>query len=236
MNERHDEERLDELLAAAALGELTADEERELDAALAADAGLQDELDADLNTAARIQASDPASPPEVLKERVMSAIDDIAPSPSAQVADLGAERTRRRSRWLPVAAAAALALVVAGGVVVVRNDDSTDVIADVIDADDAEVRTFDGELPGSLRAVFSAEANSLVIDGVGVAAVGADLTYQLWLVDDAGARSVGLFEPDSDGRVAVAFEGSDPDGFVLGITVEPAGGSAAPTDPIVATA
>ena len=63
MNERRDEERLDELLAAAALGELTDDEERELDAALAADAGLQDELDADLDTAARIQATDPTPPP-----------------------------------------------------------------------------------------------------------------------------------------------------------------------------
>ena len=164
----------------------------------------------------------------------MRAIDDIAPVPSAPVADLGAERARRRSRWLPIAAAAAFALVVAGGVIVTRNNDSTDVIADVIEADDAEARTFDGDLPGSLRAVFSSEEDTLVIDGAGVAPAGDDLTYQLWLVDAAGARSVGLFEPEPDGRVSVAFAGADPDGFVLGITVEPAGGSTAPTDPIVA--
>jgi len=236
MNERRDEERLDELLAAAALGELTDDEERELDAALAADAGLQGELDADLEIAARIQATDPTPPPDAMKERVLRAIDDVAPVPPAPVADLGAERARRRSRWLPIAAAAAFALVVAGGVIVTRNSDSTDVIADVIDAEDAEARTFDGDLPGSLRAVFSSEENTLVIDGAGVAPAGDDLTYQLWLVDATGAQSVGLFEPEPDGRVSVAFAGADPDGFVLGITVEPAGGSTAPTDPIVATA
>ena len=236
MNERRDEERLDELLAAAALGELTDDEERELDAALAADVGLRDELDADLDTAARIQAAEPTPAPEAMKERVMREIDDIASAPHAPVADLGAERTRRRSRWLPIAAAAAFALVVAGGVLVTRNGDSTDVIADVIGASDAEARTFDGDLPGSLRAVFSSEENTLVIEGAGVAPAGVDLTYQLWLVDADGARSVGLFEPAPDGRVSVAFEGADPDGSVLGITVEPAGGSTSPTDPIVATA
>ncbi len=236
MNEPRDEERLDQLLAAAALGELSHDEERELDAALAADAGLQDELDAALDTAARIQAADPVRPPDAMKERVMRAIDDVAPAPLRSVVDLGAERSRRRARWLPIAAAAAFALVVAGGVIVTRNGDSTDVVAEVIAADDAEFRTFDGDLSGSLRAVFSADANALVIEGTDVTTVGDELTYQLWLVDGGGARSVGLFRPGPDGRVAVAFEGTDPAGFVLGVTVEPAGGSTAPTDPIVATA
>jgi anti-sigma-K factor RskA len=75
-----------------------------------------------------------------------------------------------------------------------------------------------------------------VIDGVGVASAGANSTYQVWLVDVGGARSVGLFEPEPDGRVSVAFAGVDPAGFTLGITVEPDGGSETPTDPIVATA
>ncbi|MGA9278988.1 MAG: hypothetical protein WBV89_18715, partial [Ilumatobacter sp.] len=76
-------DRIDELLALAALGELTAADERELDAALAADVALQDELDADLETAARIQAVNAVPPPAELKRRVLDAIDAPSVAPAA---------------------------------------------------------------------------------------------------------------------------------------------------------
>ena len=102
--------------------------------------------------------------------------------------------------------------------------------------DDAEVRPFEGEVGGSLRAVYSPTVGALVVDGVGVDVLEDSETYQLWLVGDDGVRSVGLFRPDGDGRVEIGFDDTDPDGLVLGITIEPAGGSAEPTLPIVATA
>ena len=58
----------------------------------------------------------------------------------------------------------------------------------------------------------------------------------MWLAGDDGVRAVGLFRPDGDGRVEIGFDDTDPDGLGLGITIEPAGGSAEPTLPIVATA
>lgn len=247
------DERIDELLALAALGETTEAEDRELDAALEADAILRAELDADLEVAARIQAVNVEVPSAELKDRVMTAIDE-APAPRFAapaldgVVDLAHERGRRRARWMPAAAAAAIALIAVAGVVLINdgaaNDDvADDVVAEVIDASDASNWQFDGDLvagggSGSLRAVYSADADALVLEGVGIDPLSDAETYQLWLVDatDDRVESVGVFRPDDDGRVLLAFEGADPDESMLGITVEPAGGSEQPTLPIVATA
>ncbi|WP_040495870.1 anti-sigma factor [Ilumatobacter nonamiensis] len=245
MNDRqsHDE-RLDELLALAALGELTDADERELDAALAADVGLQSELDADLDVAAQIQAVNTAQPPAGLKDRVMAAVDtpivatDVPTPPAPRpVADLGIERERRRSRWIPMAAAAAVALLAVAGVVMINDDggDGGDLVAEVIEAPDADVWEFDGELSGPLRAVYSPEVDALVLEGTDVDSLTDAETYQLWTIDDAGqAESVGVFVPEDDGSVLFAFAGADPDERLLGITVEPAGGSDQPTSAPIA--
>ncbi len=73
--------RIDDLLALAALGELSPTDELELDAALAADAELADELDADLSTAAALQATLAEIPPASMKANVMAAIDALDAGP-----------------------------------------------------------------------------------------------------------------------------------------------------------
>lgn len=268
------EQRIDDLIALAALGELSDDQERELDGLLAADAGGQAELDADLATATRLQSIHAEMPPAVLKSRVMDAIarvvqgspeperttafegdravENVAlPQATAQrtersvgvdpsaVVSIDAARSRRAGRrWQPLAAAAAVAMLVTGGVFAVRSaNNGPDIVALVITADDAQVRPFEGDLGGDLRAVYSPEAGALVVDGAGVATLVDSETYQLWLVtDDDVAESVGTFRPDRNGRVVAGFASADPAGRTLGITIEPAGGSDAPTRPIVATA
>ena len=52
-------------------------------------------------------------------------------------------------------------------------------------------------------------------------------------MSDGTATSVGTFDPDSDGDVAMRTDGVDPTGSTIGITVEPAGGSDEPTLPLV---
>ncbi len=69
--------RIDDLLALAALGELSPADELELDAALAADAELVTELDADLSVAAALQATLATEPPASMKANVMAAIDAL---------------------------------------------------------------------------------------------------------------------------------------------------------------
>jgi anti-sigma-K factor RskA len=59
------------------------------------------------------------------------------------------------------------------------------------------------------------------------------MTYQLWLIDESGPVPAGTFVPDSDGTAAVLLEGKAAPGQVVGITVEPSGGSPAPTGEVL---
>jgi anti-sigma-K factor RskA len=127
-------------------------------------------------------------------------------------------------------------LFAVGGVVIVATNDSTsDPIAAVVDAPDATSRPLTGEI-ANLTVVYSASEGALVVEGDGIPVLDDTVTYQLWLVGDDGATSVGVFRPDSDGTVSALFTDADPTDFVLGVTQEPAGGSDAPTLPILASA
>ena len=243
-------ERIDELLALAALGELTDPEERELDALLADDADAAAELDADLGMAATLQQRHAEQPPPQLKEGVLAAIADVEQLPAhtpsvdvtttdiSNVTSFDNTRTRRRSRWQPLAAAAAAILVVAGGLFAASNRaGAPGPIDEIAQAVDATSRTFDGSLDGELHVIYSPTLDAFVLQGTDVPVVTDTETYQLWLVDTVdGVRSVGLFRPDDNGDVSVRFDGFDPSGATVAITIEPAGGSESPTEPIVATA
>lgn len=249
------DERIDELLALAALGELSTADARELDAAIAADPSIAAELDADLAAAAGIQRAAAEPPPIGLKATVLDAIADVeqdddaadratgpaggsrsaGPTTGAEVVPI---RRDRRLTMRPLLAAAAVIALVVGGVVVARSGtDSSTTVEAVIEAPDARARSLAGELTGSLRVVHSAAEDAFVLDGADVAGLGPDRTYQLWFVDEAGtATSVGLFRPSDDGRVLQRFDDLDPTGFVVGVTIEPSGGSETPTLPIIAAA
>ena len=238
-------DRIDELIALAALGELSESERRELDVAALSDPIVADDLDAALAAAAAIQRPHAEQPPAALRNSVLSAIASTpqedapsAPIPApatAPVVSLAEERERRRIRPAILAGAAAVALFVAGGLVLVaQNDDPSDPIAAVVEAPDASSRRLDGEI--SLTAVYSPSEGALVIQGESVPVLDDTETYQLWLVGDDGATSVGIFRPDADGRVSERFADADPTGFVIGVTEEPAGGSESPTLPILASA
>jgi anti-sigma-K factor RskA len=58
-------------------------------------------------------------------------------------------------------------------------------------------------------------------------------TYQAWLVQDGERTSAGTFDVNADGYGALLIQAGRPvtDFQQLGITVEPAGGSPAPTTP-----
>jgi anti-sigma-K factor RskA len=61
---------------------------------------------------------------------------------------------------------------------------------------------------------------------------GADRVYELWAIVGDSRVPAGLFEPE-DGSVREAVDIDDVDAAAWGVTVEPAGGSAAPTTPIL---
>jgi anti-sigma-K factor RskA len=239
-------DRIDDLIALAALGELSAHDRRELDEAVQNDPALAADLDEALHIAAALQGPHAEAPPVALRDSVLAAIAatpqdhpgavDPADQPH-QPAVVSLEGRRARRRFGPsLFAAAAVALFAIGGVVaVVSNDSATDPIAAVIEASDATSRPLAGEI-GDLTVVYSASLDALVIEGDGVPTLDESSTYQLWLVGDDGATSVGVFRPDADGSVSERFGDADPTDFVVGVTREPAGGSESPTLPILASA
>jgi anti-sigma factor RsiW len=251
-------DRLDELIALAALGELTAEETTELDARLVADPAAAGELAEALDVAATLQSFDAVEPPPDLRAKVLASIASMeqlpveadagaggTPSPPSSTAapdpvlprPVDLDEARRRRRVVSaVAAAAAVVLIVIGGIVVAnRNDDaSDDPIAAVLEADDVTTRPLEGSL-GTLEMAYSAEEGAMVVTGDDVPPIPADETYQLWMVDETGAVPAGTFRPDDSGHVGVRVD-ADPSGSVVGVTLEPSGGSEQPTLPMLASA
>jgi len=237
-------DRIDELLALAALGELDENDAAELDRALEADADLAQELALDLDVAATIQAAAAEQPRASLKADVLAALDGLeqdqhpADHPGTTTPDvirIGSAPSRRRSVQT-FAAAAAIVVLLAGGLVVFSRTASAPTGVDVVaEADDAIERPLtEGELDG-LEVVYSPSRGAFVLIGTDIPVLADAQTYQLWLVGDDGAESVGLFVPDDDGAVSERYDGRDPSGFIVGVTVEPAGGSDTPTAPIRAS-
>ena len=85
-----------------------------------------------------------------------------------------------------------------------------------------------------VRVVSSDQAGEAVVIATGLDALPEDLAYQLWLIDDEGPTSSGLFDVSSTGDGEQVLAGGVGDAIALGISVEPAGGSEAPTTTPVA--
>lgn len=256
-------ERMEDLILLAALGEISAADQRELDLAAESDPEVAVELAAELETSALLLAAAASPAPASLRAAVLAEVDttlqdpvldarvdpELAPSgPTSvtatddaddaddadEVVSLAARRSRRR--WLVPALSAAAAVVVlaVGAVVVVVGDDEADPIAAVVDADDVVRRPLAGELQGTLAVSYSPGEEAIVIDGREIPSVAADRTYVLWFINGDEATPVGEFRPDDSGAVSVRLDGLDPSGADLGVTEEVAAEIDTPTEPILA--
>lgn len=158
------------------------------------------------------------------------------------VVPIDAAAPRRRTLGSRVAAGFALAAVVALGIVVGVQADrlsgarqqtqaaqqQSAAIFDVVNQPDVATRTTQVAGGGRATVLTSSRTHKGVLVLDGVAPLPSDKTYQLWLIDSAEkARSVGTFATDG-AAAAVDFAGVRT-GDQLGVSVEPAGGSAAPT-------
>ena len=82
---------------------------------------------------------------------------------------------------------------------------------------------------GSLLIEPSGEA-TLIVDGLGIAPAGT--TFEIWVIEDDQPLPAGLF-PGAPGRSAVPLTRPVPDGAVVAVTLERAGGVQQPTsDPL----
>jgi hypothetical protein len=101
-------------------------------------------------------------------------------------------------------------------------------IARVVTASDAHVATARTSAGGSVTVVASVALREAVVSTSGMASLPSSRVYQVWVMSPSGARSAGLMHGSS--LLASAVRPGDR----IGITVEPAGGTAGPTTTPVA--
>jgi anti-sigma-K factor RskA len=234
------DDELREQLALHAVGALSDEERTELDDVLRTRPDLRAELD-ELEAATTILADATAqAPPSSLRASVL---DRIATTPQ-----LPADRQRlapvvpihrRRNRFIALgAAAAAIVALVVGLVIVSPWSSGTDETTAVLEADDAQTVQMPGTgAPGSLPGVTithseSENASVLMADKVPVPA--GDRVYELWAITDNVPTRYTTFRPNADGTLSIYAPGLDPaSADVWAITEEVAGGTEAPTPPIL---
>ena len=132
-----------------------------------------------------------------------------------------------------LAAAASVAVAVALGITQLTAQHQLDqaratAIARVVAAPDAHVATTLTSAGGSVTVVTSAALREAVVSSSGMASLPSNRVYQVWVMSPSGARSAGLMHGSS--LLASAVRPGDQ----IGITVEPADGTARPTTTPVA--
>lgn len=185
------------------------------------------------------------TPPDAPAAAEGSATSTDAPEP---VVSLDRYRASvRRSRWTAVAAAALLLTTVVGvGLwngerVAQQQAEATieamesqqaaaqqerEMLSTLLAADDASQLSVPVGDGGSLELMYSREQQAMIVQPDGLEALPADRTYQLWMIEGDEITSAGLLE---DPSAAMMHPGAIPEGVVVGLTVEPAGGSDQPT-------
>ncbi|MFK4087163.1 anti-sigma factor domain-containing protein [Kribbella sp. NPDC020789] len=193
----------------------------------------------------KLAAQVSTAPPPSLKTDVMAAIGHVRqlsprdPEQEPEDAPVASPQPRRITRRTAFAlAAAALAVAGSGGIAIdqYRRNSSTQQANDQIAALLAEpdARTVHGAVTGGGQAtiVASNRKDAAVVVLRGLRQLPSDQTYQLWLIDTAKqAHSIGLTSGRQTGDETKVVNGGVTGRVAFGLTVEPAGGSAAPTMP-----
>ncbi|MFJ1706282.1 anti-sigma factor domain-containing protein [Kitasatospora sp. NPDC088346] len=200
-------------------------------------------------TLARLAAAEATAAPPAMEERTMAAIHTVRQLPAADPPAAAAPappRTRRlpgttTRRWAAVGLAASLALTAVVGAIAVDQHDQADRaqaqteqlrgeqarFAALLTAPDARTRTATAAGgSGNGTVVWSESRNEAGFLATGLPPLGAGSAYQLWYDDSGTARPAGLLH-GSDG--ALLLDGPIDGAGGIGVTVEPATGSARPT-------
>lgn len=222
------------LAAAYALDALDPSERRRFEAHYPDCPTCRDEVAGFRETAARLSATTPAPLPADLKARVLAEAATTPQLPPRIPDDSAAPALRRPTVVALVAAAVVVALVGAAAVLGRIGTDGADrELAQVVSAPDAVTVELAGDAGGTLRVVYSVQEDAAVVVGSDLDEVPDDETYQLWTLAGSEPSPAGVFRPSGDGDVisTVTAPGVSPDAWA--VTVEPDGGSPAPTGEIL---
>jgi len=238
----HDE--LKDALSALALGALDSAERIEVEAHVRGCAECQAELQALLKVVDGIglEAS-PVTPPEALKSKVLARVTaqpQLRAVPPADVRPIAVPPKPAGSWVMPVALAASLVLAAAALFYAFRLQTEVQELkkttfllqsADLVRAN----MKGQGSASNATGLALWSKTNGMLFSATQLPKLPAGRVYQLWTITGTTATSAGLLTPDANGAVRlelpVSANAAKPDAF--GLTIEPAGGSPAPTLPIV---
>jgi anti-sigma-K factor RskA len=199
-----------------------------------------------LETQAPSRADAGASVTDIASRQKAAASAPASTQSSPVEAPTASER-KAQSRWFTKPAivlagvAAAVGLIAGGGVLVNTIGDANtqqvqaDALAAITSADDSQQLAADVAGGGTAKLVWSNSLGTSAVMVDGLAALDADKVYELWYIGGDGPRAAGTFTVGDSGSTWRVLDGEMRAGDLVGVTVEPAGGSEQPTtDPIVA--
>ncbi|MFJ1761216.1 anti-sigma factor domain-containing protein [Amycolatopsis sp. NPDC088138] len=192
-------------------------------------------------TGARLAAAEAVEPPAELRARVLAEVTrtrQLPPRVTAAAVPGRARTWQVRAALFGAAAAAVVAVVF--GVHTAASDRQLDAaqqeqasLNSVLTAPDAS--TLKGSGLAGATLVVSRDQGKAVLLASGFPALDKGHAYQVWFTGADGTRSAGLMQPESPHQMRPMLAAIPPGTDHIGITVEPAGGSAAPSTAPVST-
>jgi anti-sigma-K factor RskA len=189
-----------------------------------------------------------AEPPAELRDRVLTAATRTRQLPPDVAGETHARPRRSRGSvpWVPwlsgvVATASIVVAVLFGFAQAHTRDELNQVKAEnqaislLLSAPQAKLLTHEVAHGGVATVVLAADRHELAVVTTGLPALPPGKVYQLWLIGKPKTVSAGLLPAAKNGQTPAVLATGVVKGDTLGLTVEPAGGSAQPTTtPILA--
>jgi anti-sigma-K factor RskA len=224
------------------------DEREEFETAVAHSEELRHEVTELTDTAVLLGlAVEPVSPPPALRQNIMARLGQLPQLEREETRVPEESHPRAQARWYrrpAMVMAAAAVVLIAGGVVgtnlaiqgVATNQQGSE-LASISTASDVRRAEASVSTGGTATLVWSLAQKKAALIAKGLPVLPSGKTYELWYVSSAGkATPAGLFESNGTSGIQV-LSGQLTVGDTVGVTIEPSGGSKAPTTkPIVAIA
>jgi len=182
-----------------------------------------------------------AEPPAAMRARVLAAVARTRQlPPEIRSRSLSRPRGFKLAVLAAVATAAAVAIAVLAIIQIntarqlSQSRRQSLAIAAVISAPDARILARPTAAGGVTTVVVSAARRELIVTTEGLPAPRRGQVYELWLIGPPRVRSAGLLPAATAGHIGPILATGIVPGDKLGLTIEPAGGTAQPTTtPIV---
>lgn len=191
----------------------------------------------------------PVVPAASLKQSIMAQLastpqlprEEPIAAPITLSSFTGRAAAKAQARWFskPLMAvasvAAAVVLIVGGGVVVNGVNDNSfqqaqaNELAAIGSASDTQRVDTKIDSGGSATLMWSNKLGTAAFIAAGLEKLPSGKVYELWYIGSDGPRAAGTFTIERDGSAWRVLDGTMRSGDVVGVTVEPSGGSKAPT-------